>query len=94
MKCPNCNGVPYDEVWTCEMCNGKGIIEPLTNEEWLSTLNTEQKAEFLFKMAGHCSMCGDESQDTWKKVMSCPFGKTVCVKNDWEVWLKQPHTNS
>lgn len=74
------------------ICDVDDDIDVLTNEDWLRTATTEQLAEFLFKMACRCSMCGDESQDAWKKVMSCPFGKTVCVKNDWKIWLKQPHT--
>ena len=51
MKCPNCNGVPYDEVWTCEVCNGKGVVEPLTNEEWLRSATTEELATIIYGIA-------------------------------------------
>ena len=53
MKCPNCNGVPYDEVWTCEVCNGTGIVEPLTNEEWFCSLSTEGKAEVIAQLSSY-----------------------------------------
>lgn len=58
MKCPRCRGngsVPYhidedlfDET-LCPVCHGSGEIE-VTNEEWLNTLPTEEKAEFLVKI--------------------------------------------
>lgn len=68
-----------------------GKPKPMTNDEWRKTCSMEEFADFLFEKACYCSMCGDESQDTEEKIKSCPFGKTACVKNDWEMWLKQPH---
>lgn len=91
MKCPNCNGVPYDEVWTCEVCNGKGIVEPLTEQEYLQTCTTGQLAEWIFNLLLICSRCGDESQSDKEKIKKCPFGKIGCAKKDWVEWLKQPH---
>ena len=85
MKCPNCNGVPYDEVWTCEVCNGKGVVEPLTNEEYLKSCNTEQLAEFLWERingafnSGYACCHLKQDKDyvgRYKKFVE---------------WLKQPH---
>ena len=86
MKCPECNGVPYDEVWTCEECNGKGVVEPLTNEEYIKSCNTEQLAEFIIGERKGCVYA------------DCPNGETPCMscKNGCDIdklveWLKQPH---
>ena len=56
MKCPLCDGTGKSEIGVgaftihgadCDRCNGKGIIEPMTNEEWFCSLPTEEKATFL-----------------------------------------------
>ena len=73
----------------CDMCHGSGEV-PLTNEEWLRSLNTEQLAEFL---ADQCNDVVDfilretdeqagniEPDDYW-------YRQDVIVE-----WLKQPHT--
>ena len=65
--------------------------KPLTNEEWLKSLDTEQLTEFLFSIAYMCSYCGDEAHSTKEKIQQCHFGKCGCVKKDWEMWLKQTH---
>ena len=62
MKCPN--------------CGGKGIVEPLNNEEWIKSRTTEQLAEILVYMA--------EDKSEAKTVHKENVGKCV-----W--WLKQPH---
>ena len=103
MKCPICKGKTeyFKEVYNdgkrrreilveCDMCHGSGEV-PMTNDEWRRTCSTEEFADFLFEKACYCSMCGDESQNTEEKIRSCPFGKTACVKSDWEIWLKKPH---
>jgi hypothetical protein len=57
MKCSNCGGTGK-EYWNgnvfcntgfeCDKCNGTGEIELVqTNEEWLDTLSTEEKAKWL-----------------------------------------------
>ena len=62
MKCPMCDGTGKSEIGVgaftihgadCDRCNGKGIIEPLTNEEWLEQASTEEKALFLARLYGH-----------------------------------------
>ena len=62
MKCHNCDGNGRFEVedngvvmqgvyWRCPNCGGKGIVEPLTNEEWFCGLSTEEKAKRIINIA-------------------------------------------
>ncbi len=81
MKCPNCNGVPYDEVWTCEVCNGKGVVEPLTNEEWLRICTTEELAKEIYKIA----------KDDFKELRKLFYGVANDDCDAIALWLKQPH---
>jgi hypothetical protein len=93
MKCPKCGGEgkylkkergTYDfcykvELSLCDMCHGSGEVE-ITNEEWLNTLPTEEKAKFLVMIemsAMHPVKRG--SIDTKKFI------------EDVTEWLKQPH---
>ena len=80
MKCPNCNGVPYDEVWTCEVCNGKGIVEPLTNDEWRRTCSTEEFADFL---ADACAWAIEEQR--------CYKHTEKSTATFWKQWLKEKY---
>ena len=48
MKCPNCNGQRYKAPDVpCGRRAGKGVVEPLTNEEYLCACSTEERAKFL-----------------------------------------------
>ena len=50
------NGDEYTGEWEqheWEACNGTGVVEPLTNEEWFNGLATEEKALFLARLYGH-----------------------------------------
>jgi len=50
MKCGYCNGTgksKYGYNQPCTHCDGKGFVEPLTNEEYLCTCSTEERAKFL-----------------------------------------------
>ena len=62
MKCQNCDGNGRFEVedngvvmqgvyWRCPNCGGKGVVEPLTNEEWFFSLSTEEKAKTIICLA-------------------------------------------
>lgn len=78
---------------TCEYlryCARSGIEEvgcdrykrdTTTNEEWLQTANTEQLAKWLADNSRFIYECGE------KKITP----KTM-YEEDWEWWLKQPHT--
>ena len=95
--CPVCNGtgevqVTGDSVTDiCDKCGGtgKGVIEPLTNEEWLKQCTTEQLAEFL---ADKCN----EVVETVLSDASCDIGD---IDNDdywyrqadFVEWLKEKH---
>lgn len=65
----------------CDMCNGSGeyIGEPMTNEEWLHTLNTEEKAFAL------------ETIIRSVLVQRPPMCHDVCNREFWERWLKEKH---
>ena len=58
MKCPKCNGrgtVGYFHIdhfadIECDRCHGRGEVSEveMTNEEWFTSLSTEEKAKFIF----------------------------------------------
>ena len=91
MKCSLCNGQRYKAPDVpCGRCGGKGVVEPLTNEEWLHTLNTEQLAEWICSVREKCYYCGAKQISDRD---NCPFrdGKCRNNKHEFEMWLKQPH---
>jgi hypothetical protein len=59
MICEHCKGVGYvinDGYYSswldeCIFCDGKGVVEPMTNEEWLRSCTTEQLAELIYEIA-------------------------------------------
>jgi hypothetical protein len=52
MKCPNCNGQRYKAPDVpCGRCGGNGVVEPLTNEEYIRTCSTEELAKLIYKIA-------------------------------------------
>ena len=94
MKCGYCNGTgehvnDANRMTTCEFCGGTGVVEPLTNEEWLKQCTTEQLAEFL---ADKCN----EVVETVLSDASCDIGD---IDNDdywyrqadFVEWLKEKH---
>ena len=81
MKCPNCNGQRYKAPDVpCGRCAGKGVVEPLTNEEWLCSLPTEEKATWLSKQSQFIYGCGQKGQVP-----------KALHEEDWEYWLKEKH---
>ena len=90
MKCPYCHGtgINYDKefIEECDECEGCGVIRPVTNEEWLCNLSTEEKASFLNYVTTACYHCGmfDDNE-------KCPFGRCVDGEADFEMWLKEKH---
>ena len=94
MKCPMCDGTGKMEIGVgaftihgadCDQCNGKGVIEPMTNEEYLKQCNTEQLAEHLLNvwMDGAFNV-------------NAEFGLNEAQIENHKgyivEWLKQPHT--
>ena len=91
MKCPKCNGtgfvrthkiVPWKRM-ECDLCDGTGVVEPMTNEEYIRTApTTDDIVAELRKM------------DSWiKKKMKEEIGSyNKIVRGDYyREWLKQPH---
>lgn len=90
MKCPKCGGEGkyfkkekgnscyVVSLSLCDMCHGSGVVE-VTNEEWLNTLPTEEKATFLaiqIRLGVEFYRTNDERYQN----------------HDWWVeWLKQPY---
>ena len=68
-KCPICggtgkvvhpmmsmNGDEYTGEWEqheCEACNGTGVVEPLTNEEYMQTCSSDELANTIFRLIVH-----------------------------------------
>ena len=93
MKCPICDGKgsvynalgDYNE--DCGHCQGTGRVrvegEPMTEQEWIQTADTEQLAEWLRGIYWHCHEIDCEH---------CNYPWRCMEKGDIVVWLKQPHT--
>jgi hypothetical protein len=72
----------------CEMRMGDGCTlgspcphqKPLTNEEYIKSLNTEQLAEWISKV----------TIDAWFRQVNNELPKPNGAK-EWAEWLKQPH---
>ena len=64
--------------------------EPETNEEWLKQCDTEQLAEWIFRVREKCYYCGARQIPDREH---CAFGDEFCRNNRHEFveWLKQPH---
>ena len=83
------NGDEYTGEWEqheCEACNGTGVVEPLTNEEWRRTCSTEEFAKWLSDTLYACMRCGMNCH-----VGYCPFDKCIIDKEDALGWLKEIH---
>ena len=61
---------------------GCGYYVPMTNEEYIHSLNTEQFAEWLRGVYWHCHEIDCEH---------CNYPWRCMEKGDIVVWLKQPH---
>ncbi len=75
MICPKCDGTGKAEIGVgaftihgadCDQCNGKGIVEPMTNEEWFCSLSTEEKAKRIINIAVN-SDCDYKTIVEWLK---------------------------
>ena len=52
MKCSNCNGTgksKYGYNQPCTHCDGKGFVEPLTNEEYIRSCTFEELAGAIYE---------------------------------------------
>ena len=94
MKCKYCSGTgehinDANRMTTCEFCDGKGVIKPMTNEEWFCSLSTEEKAKWMAKHMSFCEVCeiqtcrGDGCQR---------FDRGSMTETDaFREWLKEVH---
>ena len=70
----------------CDRCNGKGIVEPMTNEEYLKSCDTEQLAKEIYRFVWCCN-------ELWQQL--CCNGDGTDEESDLRIvrkWLKQPHS--
>ena len=88
MKCEHCNGTGKIESFlmgkeiVCPKCHGTGEL-PITNEEWLKSLNTEQLAKLLFEISNGYKFIGLKIAD--------PKYQDMAVEDIPREWLKAPH---
>ena len=93
-KCPVCRGKGYRlriddmrfamaEIVKCESCDGKGVVEPLTEQEYIQTCTTEQLAEIVLHLAW-------DTNEIFKMILNdIERSKEIKIKIVKE-WLKQP----
>ena len=83
MKCDRCNGQGFSVIakWKCPVCDGKGVVEPLTEQEYIQTCNTEQ----LVKVFGSMLF------EAWKDGLAEEMHDKRFYENLVDFWLKQPH---
>ena len=99
MKCPTCESCEYEQycgateiMRKCERHNKK--VEQ-TNEEWFTSLSTEEKAEWFGKWHSFsCVFCKH-----WRNGCVYNHNQVLCAieegksnKELWMEWLKQSHT--
>lgn len=84
--CKTCNGLgkiklmPFGYICTCAECKGTGETRDyMTNEEWFTSLSTEEKARFLEMIC--YSAWGDKNSRF----------KDMADYTDWMEWLKEKH---
>ena len=81
-KCANGEFCNYHVGILVSSCMNFKEKKKQTNEEWFCGLSTEEKAEWLSNRDEFIYDCGQRSLTP--KIMD---------KDEWEEWLKQPHTN-
>lgn len=84
------NGVEYADYEDYKKRRG----EQQTNEEWLDSMTTKEKAEWMFKLTYKCYWCGREYTPRSISLYNekeCPFKKCMKDKKDFEKWLKEKH---
>lgn len=86
MKCKNCDGSGYiahpycPGVVECFYCDGTGVVEPMTNEEWLRSCQPQELIRFLMNVA-----YGGQIRNVQKRTFDEEAEK-------WSKWLKEKHT--
>ena len=93
MKCKYCNGTgehvnDANRMTTCEFCGGTGVVEPLTNEEYIRTCSTEELAKLIYKIA-----VTDVLMDRFftAEVVNAEIVDVDSGIKEAEAWLKEKH---
>jgi hypothetical protein len=91
MKCGYCNGTgehvnDANRMTTCEFCGGTGVIKPLTNEEWLDSLPSKDKAIWLTRLYRNSSF-----NELAKEIQDLEFQNHKTISALIEGWLKEKH---
>ena len=88
MKCNEC-GVSgksrYGYGQKCLECDGKGIVEPLTTEEWFCSMTTEEKADFLFDIGSY------DWLENLAEEYNMPLNEKQSICKAIVRWLKEEH---
>ena len=64
--------------------------EPMTNEEWFTSMSTEEKAEFAMRVFKICAWCldgGSPNECPFNEFLHCPAES----KENMVKWLKEIH---
>lgn len=75
-----------NSVITFEEAKERLGIKPMTNEQWLRSLDAEQLAKWIIDVTQYCFECGLNINNC----LLCPFGKCGDVGSMVE-WLKEIH---
>ena len=76
----------------CFMCDGKGTVgEPMTNEDWLKSLDTEQLAEFVIKAMLFYDNAGITMLEAIKNAVEDNENLSKYFIENVVGWLKQQH---
>lgn len=97
MKCPMCDGTGKSEIGVgaftihgadCDRCAGKGVVEPLTNEEYIRSCSTEELAKLIYKIA-----VTDVLMDRFftAEMVNAEIVDVDSGIKEAEVWLKEKH---
>ncbi len=68
--------------------------EPMTNEEWIKSMSTEELAKFLEEVSGYegiCTVC-DEEKCTIPDKHKCKYEDAE--SDGWVMWLREKHNES
>ena len=96
MICPKCDGRGFKllmnrfcDLYTevCDKCGGSGVVEPMTNEEYIRQASTEELAKFFQKITDRCFACGVKNADGTSNE---PCKERFCSRLVFE-WLKEIH---
>ena len=94
MKCKYCDGdgvivdaeYAHTGKYTCGNCDGTGVVEPRTNDEWRKTCSAEEFAEWISNLAYACMRCGMSNGEAY-----CHTGYCIQDEEDAERWLRRKH---